>query len=43
MNREKTDVIDDARLSQGSEGWTGCKKLHLMTLADKITAEIPCK
>lgn len=34
MNSEKTDFSDDAKLSQGSEGWTGYKKLHLMTLGD---------
>lgn len=43
MNSEKTDVTDDAKVSQGSEGWTGYKKLHLMILGDTITAESPCK
>lgn len=43
MNSEKTDFTDDAKASQGSEGWTGYKKLHLMITGDTITAEIPCK
>lgn len=42
MNSEK-NFTDDAKISQGSEGLTGYKKLHLMTLGDKITAEIPRK
>lgn len=43
MNGKKTNCIDDAKVSQGSEGRTGYTELHVMILGDKMTAEIQCK
>lgn len=43
VNSEKTNFTDDAKVSQGSEGRTGYKELHVMIFGDKMTAEIQCK
>lgn len=43
VNGEKRNFTEDAKVSQGSKGRTGYKKIHVMILGDKMTAEIQYK